>query len=79
LNVEKFSSKKNFELWNLKMWDLLMQQGLQKELKDKSKKLATMMEWEREWEDLDAKFLSTIRLHLEDEVHIVGEDTTSGL
>jgi hypothetical protein len=28
--VEKFSGKRNFELWKLKMWDLLVQQGLQK-------------------------------------------------
>jgi hypothetical protein len=28
--VEKFSGKNNFELWKLKMRDLLVQQGLQK-------------------------------------------------
>jgi hypothetical protein len=77
--VENFSGKNNFELWNLKMRDLLVQQGLQKTLTCKSKKPTTMTEWE--WEDLDAKDLSTIRLCLADEVlfNIVGEDTTSGL
>jgi hypothetical protein len=30
--VEKLKNKNNFELWKLKMWDLLVQQGLQKEL-----------------------------------------------
>jgi hypothetical protein len=36
--VEKFNGKSNFELWKLKMRDLLVQQGLQKALADKSKK-----------------------------------------
>jgi hypothetical protein len=77
--VEKFSGKNNFELWKLKMQDLLVQQGLQKALAGKTKKPTAMTEWE--WEDLDVKTLSTIRLCLADEVlfNIVGEDTTSGL
>jgi hypothetical protein len=56
-----------------------VQQGLQKALAGKSKKPTTMTEWE--WEYLDAKALSTIRLCLSDEVlfNIIGEDTTSGL
>ena len=56
-----------------------MQQGLQKALAGKSKKPTTITKWE--WEDLDAKALSTICLCLVDEVlfNIVGEDTTSGL
>jgi hypothetical protein len=36
--VEKFSGKNNFALWKLKMWDLLVQQGLQKVLARKTKK-----------------------------------------
>jgi hypothetical protein len=77
--VEKFNGKSNFELWKLKMRDLLVQQGLQKALGDKSKKPTVVTEWE--WEDLDAKALSTIRLCLADDVlfNIVGEDTTSSL
>jgi hypothetical protein len=77
--VEKFSGKNNFELWKLKMQDLLVQQGLQKVLAGKSKRPVTMTKWE--WEDLDAKALSTICLCLADEVlfNIVGEDTTSCL
>jgi hypothetical protein len=46
--VEKFSGKSNFELWKLKMRDLLVQHGLQKELVGKSKKPTTMTQWE--WE-----------------------------
>jgi hypothetical protein len=61
------------------MRDLLVQKWLQKELAGKSKKPTTMTEWE--WEYIDEKALSTIRLCLADEVlfNIVGEDTTSGL
>jgi hypothetical protein len=78
-DIEKSSGKNNFELWNLKMQDLLVQQGLQKALAGRLKKATTTTKWE--WEDLDAKALSTIRLCLADEVlfNIVGEDTTSGL
>jgi hypothetical protein len=74
--VEKFSGKNNFELWNLKMRDLLVQQGLQKALAGKTKKPMTMKN--EEWEDMDAKSLSTIHLCLADDVlfNIVGEDTT---
>jgi hypothetical protein len=77
--VEKFSGKNNFELWKLKMRDLLVQQGLQKALVGRTKKPTSMTN--EEWEELDAKSLSTIRLCLEDEVlfNIVGEDTTVGL
>jgi hypothetical protein len=60
--VEKFNGKTKFELWKLKMRDLQVQQGLQKALAGKSKKPTTIIEWE--WEDLDEKSLSTIRLCL---------------
>jgi hypothetical protein len=36
--VEKFNGKNNFELWKLKVWDLLVQQGLHKALDGKRKK-----------------------------------------
>jgi hypothetical protein len=77
--VEKFSGKSNFELCKIKMRYLLVQQGIQKALAGKSKKPTAMTN--EEWEDLDSKSLSTIRLCLADDVlfNIVGEDTTSGL
>jgi hypothetical protein len=77
--VERFTGKRNFELWKLKMGDLLVQQRLQKTLTRKSKKPIVMMEWK--WEDLVAKSLSIICLFLADEVlfNIVGEDKTWGL
>jgi hypothetical protein len=77
--VEKFSGKNSFALWKLKMRDLLVQQGLQKALAGKSKKPTSMTD--EDWEDLDARALSTIRLCLADEVlfNIVEEKTTTGL
>ena len=61
--VEKFSGKNSFELWKLKMQGLFVQQGLQKALAGKIKKLTTMID--DDWEGLDARALSTIRLCLE--------------
>jgi hypothetical protein len=77
--VEKFNGNNNFELWKLKMWDLLVQKGLHKPLDGKRKKPMGMSD--DEWEDLDARGLNTIRLCLVDEVlfNIVGEETTVGL
>jgi len=77
--VDKFNENNKFELWKINMWDLLLQQGLQKVLVRKTKKLVSMIDGE--WEDLDAITLNTVRLCLEDEVmfNIVGEETTIGL
>jgi hypothetical protein len=73
--VEKFNGNNNFELWKLKMWDLLVQEGLYKALDDKRNKLVGMSDDERE--DLDARGLKTIRLCLADEVffNITGDET----
>ena len=56
-----------------------MQQGLQKALARKSKKLTSMIDGD--WEDVDGRALSTIRLCLVDEVlfNIVEEKTTTCL
>jgi hypothetical protein len=77
--VEKFSCNNNFQLWKLKMWDLLVKKGLQKSLAGKSKRPPGMLY--EEWDDLDTRALSTILLCLEDEVifHIVDKNTTIGL
>ena len=77
--VDKFNGKNRFALWKLKMWDLLVQQGLKKALAGKSKKPASMKD--KDWEDLDARALNTIFLCLVDEVlfNIVEEMTTTGL
>ena len=77
--VEKFTGKSNFALWKLKVMDLLVQQGLHKALDGATKKPATMND--SDWEDLDARALSTIRLCLADEVlfNIIEENTASSL
>eukprot|EP00253_Pinus_taeda_P003620 PITA_03620 len=77
--VEKFTCKNNFSLWKLKVRDLMVQQGLHKALDRANKKPASMTD--SDWEDLDARSLSTIRLCLADEVlfNIVEESTTTGL
>jgi hypothetical protein len=85
LEVEKFSGNNKFELRKLKMQDLLVQQGWQKDLVGNSKKLKNMTD--EDWEDLDertisticlyARTISTICLSLEDQVffNVVQEET----
>ena len=77
--VEKFTGNRNFALWKLKVRDLLVQQGLHKALDGTNKKPASMKD--SDWEDLDARALSTIRLCLADEVlfNIVEETLAVGL
>ena len=77
--IEKFNGKNKFELWKLKMWDLLVQQGLQRALDGKRKKPPTMTD--DEWEDLDVKVLSKIHLCLADDVlfNIIGETLATSL
>ena len=77
--IEKFNGKKKIELWKLKMQDLLVQQGSQRDLDGKTKKTLTMID--DEWGDLDAKALSTIRLCLVDDIlfKIIGETSTTSM
>ena len=60
--IEKFNEKNNFEIWKVKMHDLLVQQAMVKALLGKSKKPATISD--EEWEEIDARALSAIRLCL---------------
>nr|CAD1817879.1 unnamed protein product [Ananas comosus var. bracteatus] len=75
LEVDKFDGKRNFELWKLKVHDLLVQYGQYKALLRRDKK----PEWitDDEWEEMDMKALATIRMCLADEVlfNIIGEKT----
>ena len=79
IEVVKFTGQNNFALWKLKVRDLLVQQGLHKALDEVNKKPTSMTS--SDWEDLDARALSTIWLCLADEVlfNIFGESTTKGL
>lgn len=61
-DVEPFDGKSNFSIWQSTVKDILVQQGLLKALKGKSNKPATMKD--EEWEELEAKAVSCIRLSL---------------
>ena len=73
--IEKFNGKNNFEIWKVKMYDLLVQQGVAKALLGKSKQPYTMTD--DEWSDLGERALSAIRLCLADDVlfNIMSEKT----
>jgi hypothetical protein len=77
--IEKFNGKNNFEIWKVKMHDLLVQQGVVKALLGKAKQPASITD--EDWDEMDARALSAIRLCLADDVlfNIVTEKTAVGL
>jgi hypothetical protein len=77
--IEKFNGKNNFEIWKVKMHDLLVQQGMVKVLLGKTKQPMTITD--EDWDEINARELSAIRLCLADDVffNIVAEKTTIGL
>ena len=77
--IEKFNGKNNFEIWKVKMHDLLMQQGVVKALLGKEKQPASIRY--DDWDEMDARELSAICLCLVDDVmfNIVSEKTPIGL
>lgn len=77
--VEKFNGKKDFSLWQRRMKDLLIQQSLHKALLGKEKKPTTMTD--TEWEEMDEKAASAIRLNLSDEVihNVLNADTAEAI
>jgi hypothetical protein len=77
--IEKFNGKNNFEIWKVKMHDLLMQQGAVKVLLGKVKQPASITN--DDWDEMDGRALSVIRLCLADDVlfNIFTENTTVGL
>lgn len=66
LDVEKFGSKQNFGLWQVKMKAILVQHDVQKALDgvDKMLKGMSMIKWK----EIEAKELSAIQLCLSNEV-----------
>lgn len=76
--IEKFNGKNNFGISKVKMHDLLVQQGMAKELLGKSKQPYTMAD--DEWNELVGIALSGIRLCLVDDVlfNIVSEKRAVG-
>ena len=77
--IEKFNGKNNFEIWNVKMHDLLVQQDVVKALLGKAKQPATITD--EDWDEIDVRALSAICLCLVDDVlfNIVAEKTIVGL
>ena len=65
-DVEKFCGKGNLSLWQRRINDLLIQQGVHKALLGKEKKLGTMKD--AKWVEMDEKAASAIHLNLGDEV-----------
>ncbi|GFY89238.1 hypothetical protein Acr_06g0011780 [Actinidia rufa] len=59
-SLERFNGNNNFTLWQRRVNDILVQQGLAKALKGKDAKQETMED--DDWEELVMKFVSTIRL-----------------
>ena len=66
VDVVKCDGTGNFGLWQRRVKDLLVQQGLVKALYGKARKPETMTD--DEWEELNMKVVSTIRLCLADEL-----------
>ena len=77
--IKKFNGRNKFEIWKVKMHDLLIQQSAAKALLGKSKQPYTMID--DEWSDIDNRALSGIWLCLADDVlfNIVSKKTTSSL
>ena len=77
--IEKFNGSNNFDLWKVKMRDMLIQQGVAKALVGKAKKPYDMSN--EDYNEIDEKTLSVIRLCLVDDVlfNIVFETTAVGL
>uniref|UniRef100_A0A2N9G795 CCHC-type domain-containing protein n=1 Tax=Fagus sylvatica TaxID=28930 RepID=A0A2N9G795_FAGSY len=79
VGLVKFDGTGNFGLWQRRVKDLLVQQGLVKALYGKTKKPEKMTD--DKWEELDMKAVSTIRLLLADEVmyDVMEENSTAGI
>ena len=56
--IKKFNGRNNFEIWKVKMHDLLVQQGVAKTLLRKSKQPFAVTN--DEWSDIDDRALSDI-------------------
>ena len=77
--IEKFNGKNNFEIWKVKMHDLLVQQSMVKALLGKEKQPMTITN--DDWVEIDVRALNSIRLCLADDVlfNIVTKMTSVGL
>ena len=64
--IEKFNGSNNFDLWKVKMRDMLVQQGVARELAGKTKKPLDMSN--EDWEEMDERALTAIHMCLDDDV-----------
>ena len=76
-DVVKFDGSGNFGLWQRRVKDLLVQQGMMKALYGKQPKGMDDMDWK----DLEAKVAATIRLCLADDVmyHVMDEESLAAI
>ena len=75
--VERFDGKGNFNHWQSRVKDLLIQRGLKKALTgEKPQDMSNA-----DWEDLDERAMSTIRLNMANEFlsNILDEKTTKSM
>ena len=76
-DVVKFDGSGNFDLWQRRVKDLLVQQGMVKALYGKQLKGMNNMDWK----DLEVKVAATIRLCLADDVmyHVMDEEPPTAI
>ena len=74
-DVVKFDGSGNFGLWQRRVKDLLVQQGMMKALYEKQPEGMNDMDWK----DLEVKTAATIRLCLADDVmyHVMDEESSA--
>jgi hypothetical protein len=79
VSLVKFDGTRNFGLWQRRVKDLLVHQGLVKALYGKTKKLEKMID--DIWEEQDMKAVSTIWLLLANEImyDVMEENSTAGI
>ena len=76
-DVMKFNGSSNFRLWQRRVKNLLVQQGMVKALyKTKPKRMANI-----DWKELEVKVVATIRLCLRDDVmyHVMDEESPTAV
>ena len=76
---DRFDRKGSFTLWQRRVKDILIQQGLARALKGNDSKPEKMTK--EEWEDLESKCVSTIRFCFVDNIinNVIDEDSTPTL
>ena len=77
--IEKFDGKKNFNMWQVRMKDALVQQGIEDALCGEDDKPEGMTD--KVWKRINAKAVSTMRLSLVDDVvyDVIGETSRKAL